>query len=103
MNESRQRRSAATAKENEMSLDENTRTALTVKEALARIPDHELECVACDMLDELNDELDIYVPKNSEELKVILKHLRWMVERALNLLEPVTIEEKEEEDGTDEK
>jgi hypothetical protein len=66
---------------------------LTVKDALARIPDKEVENIALAIMDELYQlEIPVYDDENREKvLKVIKQELWHMVDRALWALEPVTI------------
>lgn len=70
-----------------------TISAVTVTDALARIPDLKVENVAHEIMARLADELDIHVADEdrAEALKIIKQELWWMVNRALWALEPVTI------------
>ena len=70
-------------------------TVLTVKEALARIPDREFEEAVTDMLTDLG----VDFTEDSDEFKMAKKHLQWIVGTALQALVTITIEaDKEEED-----
>jgi len=72
--------------EQERNMDD-PRTVLTISDALAQIPNAEFENAANDLL----MELDISFTAESEEFKLVQKHLRWMVDTALWTLAPATI------------
>jgi hypothetical protein len=67
--------------------EEDTKTVLTVSDAMAQIPASEFKDAANDLL----TDLDISYTEESDEFKLTQKHLRWIVDTALNLLAPAMI------------